>query len=239
MRYLLPLCLFMAACGHDTASSVSGGPSSVAPSLIAPEASCAPPSLSVDARDMTAWFTVSASAYEVEVQVLDGSGWRDVGRTTGSSWTPPPPLGFGDYRARVRTCGAFGEWVEFKFGGSGFVPEVPPVPPQPPVPPFSASVCFSDVFGKGVVRRKALAVPAGAYRVEVTTSDPKHRAGYQPEQTQEVVTVRGIGTTEDIPEAATSHVTVFSVTLPALAEVVIEGGKHSVHGVCVTFTEVR
>jgi hypothetical protein len=140
---VLLLSLLLVGCHDGPVDSTStGGPTATpAPAVIA--VTCAPPDLVVDARDMTAHFAVWASHVEVQIQVLDGSGWRDVATihamtTTGElmPWTPPAPLGFGSYQARVRsTCSDYGGWVPFRFGGTPF--EAPVVDaPKPCDDPF-------------------------------------------------------------------------------------------------------
>lgn len=125
---------------------------------------------------------------------------------------------------------------------------VPPSPAPPVVPPAPLVACgtlkghhvvnlLGTTFKRGMAPvRAAVSLPAGTYQVEVETNDAKHRAGYQVSQTSEVVTLRGIGTTSDIPETTPRHVTTFTATLPVLAELVVEAGRDSVHGVCVAFT---
>ena len=93
---------------------------------------------------------------------------------------------------------------------------------------------------------RAVSIPAGTYRVDVETFDAAHRPGFQAYQTTESVTlsVRGadgtaetIGTTRDIPEAATSILSSFTVTLRATADVLLAGASSdSVHGACVVWT---
>jgi hypothetical protein len=177
-------------------------------------------------------------------------------------------LGQGPYRARVRAvagCGK-GAWSAedvFILNRSGIaadaLPEpAPPAPappgatpaPAPPVPSVPLLSCgtvhghyVANALGTVFIRGMAplvmpLALPAGAYRVDIETNDAGHRAGWQAGQTEEVVTVRGMGTTLDIAEAARRQVTTFTVTLPLLSEVVIEAGPHSVHGVCVAFVRL-
>ena len=124
----------------------------------------------------------------------------------------------------------------------------PPVVPPPVAPPPAPLLDCGTVRGHYVVdllgktfqvgvppEHVPLALPAGRYRVHIETNDPGHREGWQTGQTQEVVTVWGVGTTQDIPEAATRQVTSFTVTLPRLAEIVVDSGPDSVHGVCVAF----
>lgn len=80
-----------------------------------------------------------------------------------------------------------------------------------------------------------MALPARTYRVDVETNDASHGPGLQTQETQEVVTVWGVGTTQDIPEAATRQVSTFTATLPMLTQIVVEAGPDAVHGVCVAF----
>lgn len=211
------------------------------------------------------WAAVaSAQAYEVEIhQVASGTvAVSHILADTRWEWDAQE-LGQGPYRARVRAiagCG-MGAWsVEdvFILNRSGQAPSTPPAAPssvpEPPVspppvapPPAPLSVCgtvrghyvvnlLGKTFQRGVPPMHVpLALPAGTYRVHVETNDPRHRDGWQAGQTQEVVTVWGVGTTQDIPEAAKRQVTSFTAMLPRLAEIVVESGPDSVHGVCVAF----
>lgn len=121
----------------------------------------------------------------------------------------------------------------------------PPTPPAPPAPLLSCGTLqghyvvnlLGTTFVKGIEVFAPLSLPAGSYRVEIETNEAAHRAGYQTEQTEEVVTVWGVGTTRDIPEVEVRQVTTFDVTLPLLTQVVVQGGPHSVHGVCVAFVQ--
>jgi hypothetical protein len=136
-RSALLLSLVLVGC-HDSAPVADQGiPSTGAPSPIVVTV-CAPPDLVVDARDMTAHFAITADVFSVEIQLLDGSGWRTVAYASRSTWTPPPPLGFGTYQARVRsTCSDYGGWVPFHFGGTPYeAPVVEPVPPKSCDDPF-------------------------------------------------------------------------------------------------------
>jgi hypothetical protein len=136
-RSALLLSLVLVGC-HDSAPVPDQGvPSTGAPSPIVVTV-CAPPDLAVDARDMTAHVQVRThDQFSGDVQILDGSGWRYVTAFTGwayagswtMEWTPPAPLGFGDYRARVRSpCSEYGGWVLFRFGGTPFEAPVPDEP---------------------------------------------------------------------------------------------------------------
>jgi hypothetical protein len=108
--------------------------------------------------------------------------------------------------------------------------------PSAALPLEAACVTVANSFQKGSAPVFApLALPAGAYQVHVETNDAGHQPGKETDQIEEVVTVWGVGTTQDIPEAATRQVTTFSVVLPKLAQIVVESGPHSVHGVCVVF----
>jgi hypothetical protein len=134
-RSVLLLSLLLVGCHDGPVDSVStGGPTATpAPAVIA--VTCAPPDLVVDARDMTAHFQISSEVFSLEIQLLDGSGWRTVAYASRSTWTPPAPLGFGSYQARVRSsCSAYGGWVPFRFGGTPFEPEPEPVTPAPVAP---------------------------------------------------------------------------------------------------------
>jgi hypothetical protein len=138
MKYGWLAVLLLVGCHDGSTDSVStGGPTATpAPAVIA--VTCAPPDLVVDARDMTAHFAISAEVFSLEIQLLDGSGWRTVAYASRSTWTPPAPLGFGAYQARVRsTCSDYGGWVPFRFGGTPFeAPVVEPVPPKSCDDPF-------------------------------------------------------------------------------------------------------
>lgn len=128
-------------------------------------------------------------------------------------------------------------------------PAPAPVPPAPPTPPPAPLLSCGTLRGQYVVDLLGttfqqdgapvvapLALAAGTYRIEVETNDAHHAAGVQTYQTEEVVTVWGVGTTIDIPEAVTRQVTTFTATLPMLAQIVVEPGRHSVHGVCIAIT---
>jgi hypothetical protein len=158
----------------------------------------------------------------------------------------------------VTACGKGGWSADDVFilnrsGNSGEVipPPLPPGPPAPPPPPPAPLLSCGTVQGHYVVNLLGaaflrgnppvvapLSLPPGTYRVAVETNDAAHHAGWQSHQTEEVVTVWGVGTTQDIPEAAIRQVTTFTATLPMLAQVVIEPGPHSVHGVCVAFVRL-
>jgi hypothetical protein len=137
-RSVLLLSLLLVGCHDGPVDSTStGGPTATpAPAVIA--VTCAPPDLVVDARDMTAHFQVRThDQFSGDIQILDGSGWRYVTAFTGwahagswtMEWTPPAPLGFGAYQARVRsTCSDYGGWVPFRFGGTPFEAPAPDVP---------------------------------------------------------------------------------------------------------------
>ncbi len=259
---LILMCAVVAsACGQTAvlSSEGTGGPSASQPL----EATCitaAPGDFLVDPRNGNAYLSWSAvttaHAYEVEIYRVDSGALvaSSIAAETRLEWDAHD-LGQGPYRARVRAiseCGK-GNWSAFDMfvlNRSGSTPSpAPPVPapPVPPVPPPPLHGCGTvrghyvvNLLGTTFVRGNApvyapLALPAGAYEVHVETNDANHRAGWQTSQTEEVVTVWGVGTTHDIPDAATRQVTTFNVMLPMLAQVVVEAGPHSVHGVCVAF----
>jgi len=176
----------------------------------------------------------------VDILRLDNSGWVQWQNTPTGPMMPPAKIDVWPdqrYQVRVRkaSCDAWSEWI----------PKV--VPPSNPcgacnqpvsLPSIPVTICTNVVFTGEVTDVEPVSIPAGTYRVDVETKDANHQLGYQTDQTQEVVTIDGIGTTEDIPEADTAHVTTFFVTLPAqLGQVVIHGGRDSVHGLCITFTK--
>ncbi len=259
---LVVMCALVAgACGKTEVSgtSVTGGPSAALPL----EATCvtvAPGDFVVEPRNANAyvsWSVVeSAHAYEVAITELATGNVVAVHSLTDTKWEwGAPGLGQGPYSARVRavtSCG-MGDWSVddvFILNRSGTAVELPapPAPPAPPGAPAAPMFACGTLQGHYVVDLLAtsfqkgnppvfapLALPAGAYQVHVETNDAGHQPGKQTAQIEEVVTVWGVGTTQDIPDAATRQVTTFNVVLPKLAQVVVESGPHSVHGVCVAF----
>lgn len=233
--FVIGIALLLTLACHD---KVAPGAPSQAPSQAQ---TCTLPTLTADARHATVYFTGPTGAFDILIEVMDGSGWRDVEIISALSWSPTPPLGFGEYRARVRVpCSDWSDPAYFTFGGPPYTPPAP----ESPTPPVlvTATVCWTGAEGFFLSsippRRKPVSLPAGRYRVEVETRDDGHRAGYQTDQTEEVVTVWGVGTTRDIPETEQRQMTVFNITiLTPWNEVVVEGGRHSVHGVCVTFRQ--
>lgn len=231
---LIIVVLMLGACGHSpSAPTVQAVAANGAPVAI-----CFVPTIKTVDVDMSAPKLIIdvAGSVVVEVERFDNSNrwvpWQ------GSPVTQVGPVSLDVWfnqhyrvRARLANCAEWSDWVVKTVGPANLCAACA----NPPAPPFSTMVCTDTVFTGNVVAYLPVAVPAGNYRVDVETKDAAHAPGYQPDQTQEVVTVRGIGTTEDIPEAATSHVTAFTVILPTLTEVVIEGGRDSVHGVCVSF----
>lgn len=250
---MIALALLATACGSNTISSPSKITAPAAESV-----SCTAPviqSIDVDMAGPQLRIRVqSTTPFIVEVERFDNSHTWVPWSAINTNDLPPlmvdgkaaiPQLIAIDvwfdhqYRIRIKGCSDWSSWMEKRVGPAnpcGSCTSAPVPVPSAPSAPFAASVCTAGIFVTGITEQLAINVPAGTYRVDVETKDAAHAPGYQPDQTQEVVTVRGIGTTEDIPETATSHVTAFTAAIPTLTEVVIEGGRDSVHGVCVSFS---
>ena len=145
---------------------------------------------------------------------------------------------------------------------------VPPAPPHspssPPPPPAPASGAATPVVSCGSLSgtyaidlrgttfrgsastSRAVAIPAGTYRVAVEAYDAGHRAGHQQGQTQETLVLSALyadgsteqlGITQDIPDAATAVVSSFTVTVRTVSQVRLgSAGGDSVHGACVVWT---
>ena len=217
-----------------------------------------------------------ADEYEVEISLLGTDVPAAEHRLAGTRWEwDAQGLGQGPYRAKVRAITACGtsDWSAedvFVLNRSGRTVEtspapVPPAPPQSPTPPPAAASgaatpvasCGSlsgtyaidlrgTTFRSSSSASRAVAIPAGTYRVAVETYDAAHRAGYQPGQTQETLVLSALyadgsteqlGITQDIPDAATAVVSTFTVTVRTVSQVRLgSAGGHSVHGACVVWT---
>jgi hypothetical protein len=131
--------------------------------------------------------------------------------------------------------------------GSGGSPDTPRQPPSLPGGPslIAGPVCTSHVFvAGGAGQDVSIAIPAGHYTLKVVTYDKFHKAGYQPDQISEQLSVavngHHLGDTPDIPEKETSATWDGAVSGPAsvvrLTHALTSGNPNSVHGACV---EVR
>lgn len=236
------LCLLSAACGD---SELTGGPSAIAPltPLTPISMSCvgSVESIQLDANLAGPQLLVSVAASSlVELEVLENG---ELFHRAYDVQDIAIDAHFGaTYMVKARTSPTC-PWAEAEkvigpnhCGDCGPV-STPPPAPQPPAPPSGPSIapiCFDNHFTSGVVRTRAVTVPAGRYQIELVTEDPFHRPGYQPGQV-EVVRLHGVGDSIDIPDAVQSQRTIFDRELPDLSSITVSGVSGSVKSACVTF----